>query len=194
MDKCMYSRTMRVGLLGDCRSVEVILLLYVDDIVLISTDLGELTRVKGELEAKYQLRDGVIIDKLLGVRIQYDHERKIMTLDGKTKILAILDEHPLPGPSAKSHTPGVARMRLQGAEKGSEMVKRQEYQTIVGKLQYLSNTIRPDITYMVNSLGRHSQHPTREHWEAAFRVLGYLSETKDLALTYSDQPDEAVEY
>ena len=50
-----------------------------------------------------------------------------------------------------------------------------KYRSLVGSLQYAASTARPDILYTVGLLGRALTFPTPELYDAAMRVLGYLS-------------------
>ena len=63
--------------------------------------------------------------------------------------------------------------------------KQFDYPALVGKLLYLSNCTRPDITAAVNYLSRFMSCPTELHWEHAKRVLRYIKGTMDYSLTYS---------
>jgi len=47
------------------------------------------------------------------------------------------------------------------------------YRRLIGRLLYLTNT-RPDITFSVNNLSQFVTAPTKDHQQAAFRVLRYL--------------------
>lgn len=60
----------------------------------------------------------------------------------------------------------------------------QQYQSLVGVLQYCALSTRPDIAHAVSVLARYLQAPTDAHWTAAKRVLRYLMSTKHAALVY----------
>ena len=61
-----------------------------------------------------------------------------------------------------------------------------EYQlaALVGSLNYLAQTTRPDIAYAVGALGRHTAAPGHAHWKAALHVLVYLYTTRGLGVVY----------
>ena len=54
-----------------------------------------------------------------------------------------------------------------------ERVDTSQYQRLVGKLIYLAHT-QPDIAFIVNLVSQYMHSPTREHLEAAYRILRYL--------------------
>ena len=60
---------------------------------------------------------------------------------------------------------------------------RIEFLELVGSAQWISNNTRPDVAYAANFLGRHRQHPTRQHLEQIKRVWRYFSGTRNLGLT-----------
>jgi len=51
------------------------------------------------------------------------------------------------------------------------------YRKLIGGLNYLSCSTRPDITFIVNQLARYSNAPKVAHWDAAIAVLKYLKNT-----------------
>lgn len=59
------------------------------------------------------------------------------------------------------------------------------YRRIIGKLLYLSNTTRVDITFAVNMLSRFLHAPTVKHLQAAYIILRYLKETSSDGLVYT---------
>ena len=59
---------------------------------------------------------------------------------------------------------------------------------IFGKLLYLANCTRPDITYAVAQLSRALVKPTPELMRATDRILVYLSRHRELGLTYDAKP------
>ena len=57
---------------------------------------------------------------------------------------------------------------------GIPLPKAEPYQRLIGKLIYLTIT-RPDISYTVHVLSQFMHQPTDIHYQAALRVLRYLS-------------------
>jgi hypothetical protein len=49
---------------------------------------------------------------------------------------------------------------------------------------YLTNNTRPDITFAVNCLARHSAAPIMRHWNDIKNILRYLNGTIDLGLFF----------
>jgi hypothetical protein len=56
--------------------------------------------------------------------------------------------------------------------------------SLVGALQWIAHSTRPDIVYAVNQVARHQDKPDKAVWNAAKRILRYLKGTKTLALHY----------
>jgi hypothetical protein len=59
----------------------------------------------------------------------------------------------------------------------------ESYRGIVGALNYLSTTTRPDITFAVGCLSQFLNDPGILHWEAAVHTLRYLKGSKDFGIT-----------
>ncbi|CAO2827937.1 unnamed protein product [Amaranthus hypochondriacus] len=57
---------------------------------------------------------------------------------------------------------------------GTPLPKAEPYQRLIGKLIYLTIT-RPDISYTVHVLSKFMHSPTDTQYQAALRVLRYLS-------------------
>lgn len=58
------------------------------------------------------------------------------------------------------------------------------YRKLVGSFQYLAFT-RLDIAYVVNRLSQFIHMPTKDHWQAAKRILRYLAGTPTHDIFYS---------
>ncbi|KAH0761863.1 hypothetical protein KY290_017936 [Solanum tuberosum] len=59
---------------------------------------------------------------------------------------------------------------------GSPPTDAKQYQSVIGKLQYLSFT-RPDISFVVNKLSQFIHQPSHTHWQAVKCLLRYLKLT-----------------
>ena len=76
-----------------------------------------------------------------------------------------------------TETPIVANHKLQTTLQG-ELIDKEKYQKLVGKLIYLSHT-RPDISYAVGVVSRFMHLLQIPHMEAVVRILRYLKGTSD---------------
>ena len=73
--------------------------------------------------------------------------------------------------------------KLESTE--DKIADKELYQSAIGKLIYLSNWSRPDITYAVNLCARYSSNPFNEHWIAVKRILRYLKGTIGYGIFYT---------
>jgi hypothetical protein len=74
---------------------------------------------------------------------------------------------------------------FKSKQKGEEVFEAEyTYLSAIGALMYLANNTRPDITFTVNYLIRHSATPTMRHWNDIKNVLRYLNGTIDLGLFF----------
>ncbi|XP_071722312.1 secreted RxLR effector protein 161-like [Rutidosis leptorrhynchoides] len=71
-------------------------------------------------------------------------------------------------------------------------MKNIPYASAVGSLMYAQVCTRPDIAFVVNTLGRYLLNPGQEHWVAAKKVMRHLQRTKYFMLVYSRVEDLKV--
>jgi hypothetical protein len=57
---------------------------------------------------------------------------------------------------------------------------------------YLTNNIRPDITFVVNCLVRHSAAPTMRHWNGIKDILRYLHGMINIGLFFKKNQDHSL--
>ena len=67
------------------------------------------------------------------------------------------------------------------------------YRSMVGKLNYLAQTTRPDILYAVHQVAKYSSYPKHEHGEAILYILRYLKRTRDVGLKFKPDPSKGFE-
>ena len=63
---------------------------------------------------------------------------------------------------------------------------------LLGELQYIAISTRPDIGYVVNQLASYMANLSMQHIMAAKRILRYLSGTRLYGITYEASPDGEV--
>jgi Reverse transcriptase (RNA-dependent DNA polymerase) len=67
--------------------------------------------------------------------------------------------------------------------------QRNSFVKLLGSLQFIANSTRPDITYAVNRLAAYTTNLGLEHHRAIKQILRYLIGTKTLGITYMKSQD-----
>ena len=73
-----------------------------------------------------------------------------------------------------------------------EIVDKERYQRLVGRLIYLSHT-RPDIAYTVSLVSQFMHDPRELHMQAVFRILRYLKSAPGKCLLFSKNSHLQIE-
>ena len=61
-----------------------------------------------------------------------------------------------------------------------------QFREILGKLNYLTCSLRLDINFAVNYIARFMDNPGKAHWKALSYLLAYLREYSDAIIHFSD--------
>ena len=72
------------------------------------------------------------------------------------------------------------------------MVDTGGYQWLLGKLIYLTHT-RPDISYAMSVVSQFMHAPSKEHMNAVYRILRYLTGAPRKGLLYSKNETSTIE-
>jgi hypothetical protein len=70
---------------------------------------------------------------------------------------------------------------------------RLKYQSLVGSLNWLARTTRPDLSTAVSLLAQHQSMPSPGHYEAALYVSKYLATTRNLGIYFSSTRPNQLE-
>ena len=70
-------------------------------------------------------------------------------------------------------------IRLRKDKAGEERKEKWHYRSLVGQLNYLTQSSRPEIQYATHQLARFSEDPRLSHEKAAKRIVRYLKATAD---------------
>jgi hypothetical protein len=70
---------------------------------------------------------------------------------------------------------------------------RLRYKSLVGSLNWLTHTTRPDISTVVSLLAQHQSDPSSGHLEAAHYVVRYLASTKTLGIYFTSRLRSTLE-
>ncbi len=161
------------------------LLMWVDDIVLASSNLELIKKVKADIGSRFQVKDLGEASYFLGMELTRDRQAGWLKVAQTRYITELAERFGLqdakPAPTPMSHS---IELEVANDEKPA-MPNGTEYRALIGGLMYLVVCTRPDIAYAVCALARYSQAPTLEHWNAAKRILRYLYGTRTMGLCYN---------
>lgn len=156
----------------------MILLLYVDDLFLISEEKLILDS-KRKFTAKFEMKDLGMMHYFLGLEV-WKKPGEIMLSQGKYAV-EILKRFGMMGCKSMS-TSMTMNLKILG-DTTSETVDATLCRQMIGSLMYLTNT-RPDICFAVNTLSQYMAEPRHVHLIVAKHVLRYLKGTIDYGLRY----------
>jgi hypothetical protein len=169
----------------------IFLILYVDDILLASSDVTLLKETKEFLSSKFDMKDLGEASFVLGIEIHRDRNKGVLGLSQKTYIEKMLKKYsmhkcsPSPAPIVKGDRHGDHQCPKNSYE--LNQMKAAPYASAVGSLQYATTCTRPDLEFVTGLLDRFQSNPGLEHWKLVKKVLRYLQGTKSLMLTYSNR-------
>lgn len=170
VDSCIYLKI--------SGSKFIFLVLYVDDILLATNNLGLLLDVKKMLSENFDMKDLGEASYVLGIEIHRDRPRGLLGLSQRAYLDRVLARFnmqnckPSIAPVCKGDKFNKAQCPKNDIEK--ESMKNVPYASVMGSLMYAAVCTRPDIAYAASLLGRYSSNPGYEHWVGAKKVLSYL--------------------
>ena len=151
----------------------IVILTYVDDCVIWTTDIYAKNEVVRQLSKEFELTDLGEISKFLGVQISKNSDGKY-SLCQRRYIEVLLDRFKMQdcNPAVTPMDPGALKTLTveHGPLLKNEIPLDAPYREIIGALLYLSTHTRPDIAVAVNILSRHVSNPRECHWEASKRI------------------------
>ena len=170
------------------RSKFIILVLYLDDILLASSDIELLHETKRFLSNKFDMKDLGNASFVLGIQNYRDHSRGILGLSQKSYIDKVLSRFGMSNCVPRDTLVAKGdKFSLHQCSKNKLEKKDMEsfpYASTVGRLMYAQVCKRPNITYIVGILGRYLSNLGMDHWKKTKRVKRYLQRTKYYILTY----------
>ncbi|KAG6635812.1 hypothetical protein CIPAW_11G068500 [Carya illinoinensis] len=155
VDRCIYLKV--------SGSKFIFLILYVDDILLASSDLGLLYETKGFLSKNFEMKDMGEVSFVIGIEILRNRKQGLLGLSQKNYIERVLE-----------------RFGMKSCSSLDTLISKGDKFS----LSQCPKTEWEHISFAVGMLGRYQSHLGMSHWKAAKRVLRYLQGTKDYQLTF----------
>jgi hypothetical protein len=166
-----------------------LILVWVDDIIMCSDNEAFGDEFKKAVETRYKVSDFGELNWFLGMNITIDKEKKEIRVNQKRYINSLLEKYGMTECKPVA-TPAIENTKLtkedcprEGSVEQTEM-KGVDYRGIVGSLNYLAQSTRPDIAFAAHRLSCFVTNPSKTHYIAAKRVMRYLKGTRDTELVY----------
>ncbi|GJS45629.1 retrovirus-related pol polyprotein from transposon RE1 [Tanacetum coccineum] len=158
------------------------LLVYVDDILLISKDGNFIKEIKTKLHDKFNIKNLGPLHYYLGIDFLRNSTGLAMT---QRKYALELLECANVLDIKLIATPMDTTIKLNDSD-GYLLPDPSTYRTLVGKLLYLTIT-RPDLSFAAQALNQYSHSPRSSHYEALLRVLKYIKLCSGQGLFFPSQ-------
>jgi hypothetical protein len=171
-DPCIYTRKDNIGR-------RFYLALFVDDILLAYHKLEVIKKVQSDLSQFWKTKNLGPVKKFLGLSITRDYLNKSIHLS-QTELLKECLKTAQLSDCNPAVTPFEHDIKLQKATSTDQTLTNEEkelYQSIVGKLFYVSNNTRPDLCTAVSLVSSYVSKPTAAHMAAVKRILRYCQGT-----------------
>jgi histone deacetylase 1/2 len=161
----------------------VYLLIYVDDILVITGDATALASTKTQITTAFDTRDLGPATFFLGIDIVRDRATKTIKLTQTRHTTDLLSKFNMDN-SKPFDTPSSIALKLTAEGERLDTMEH-PYSTLIGSLMYLASCTRPDIAQPVGALARYMSKPTTAHWTAAKHVLRYLAGTTNYGIVFT---------
>jgi hypothetical protein len=182
VDECVFY-------VGEC-----IYILYVDDSILAGpTDEALDKAIQDIKDVGLEITVESKVDEFLGVKIsQIDDETYNLTQP--QLIQQILQDLHMQNDNVKvKHTPASPGQVLRQYQNSNDFDDHYDYRSIVGKLNYLEKSSRPDISFAVHQCARFVSNPKEEHSKAIKHLGRYLKNSKEKGIQMKPDPTRSLE-
>ena len=120
---------------------------------------------------------------MLSARIVRDREKGVLYMDQSAAITRLAQKCGLDKNPSKTHVRPTP-MHVDLPTKHTEKTTDYDYLSVVGAALHICGVSRPDCSFSVGCLARHSKTAGAEHVEALERLVSYLYQTRFKAIVY----------
>ena len=182
IDECLFYK-------GD-----VLYALYTDDSILTGPDKGEIDKIIADMRRiGLNITDEGNLEDFLGVNIERKEDGSIV-LTQPHLIDQILKDLRLDNDKVKEKdTPAASSKILSTEPSEEEFDKSFHYRSVIGKLNYLEKSTRPDIAYATHQCARFTESPRKSHGKAVRWITRYLKKTRTKGVIMRPVPDKELE-
>ena len=172
----------------------IIYVLYTDDSIIAGPDREEIQQVIADLKtAQLEVTVEGTLEDFLGVHIKRETDGSI-NLTQPHLAEQIVKDLGVSNPKTHSKpTPAKSSKILFAHKDSADFDESFHYRSVVGKLNYLEKSTRPDLAYAAHQCARFSSQPKKEHGEALRWIGRYLKANHDKGLILKPTPGKGLE-
>jgi hypothetical protein len=156
-------------------------MVYTDDGIFCGPDNDEINDLIKEMGKRFNITDEGSIDEYLGVKVSHLLDGSI-TLTQPHLIDSIIKDMGFRENTKGKPTPAPSTVHLQRDEQGEAHDEVWEYRSVLGKLNFLEKSTRPELAYSVHQAARFCSYPKASHSAAVRHIVRYLMDTRDRGL------------
>lgn len=145
--------------------------------------------IKRLLATEFEMTDVGEADTFLGMHLQHDKEKGIITLSQTQYLKNVLRKFGMETCKPVSTPIEKGLQLIAGDGNGDSKIP---YRELIGCLTYATLTTRPDLCAATNYFSRFQSGYTHEHFTHAKRILRYIYGTIDLKLVYRKNENAEV--
>lgn len=164
-----------------------IMIVYTDDTIITGPNIKDIDKMIQDISTIYEITHDDKVTDFLGVNIKTDEKTGNISLTQQQLILSILKDLGLNQNPKLRMTPALSTKILQSYKTSPIHNEAWSYRAVIGKLNYLEKSTRPDIAYAVHQCARFSADPRIDHTKAVKDIGRYLANTKDKGIIF--KPD-----
>jgi Reverse transcriptase (RNA-dependent DNA polymerase) len=176
-DPCIYWRD------------DVIIIIYTDDTIVTGPNEANIDKAISDIGSIFEITHQPKVDDFLGVKVTRNETTNEVTLTQPHLIKSILDDLGLKSNSNIRAIPALSSKLLSKHNNSSPHSEGWHYRSVIGKLNYLEKSSRPDIAFAVHQCARFSENPKEEHTQAVKLIGRYLMGTSDKGIICSPKPE-----
>lgn len=186
IDECLY-----------CRK-DVIFFFYVDDRIFLSPSNDNIDKAVKDLMNQYKAKRKFNVDDQGDITDYLGINFDLMD-DGKYKLWQphlidqIIEDVGVKANELNRPTPAASTKILRRCQDAPSVKPPFNYRRVIGKLNFLEKSSRPDIAYAVHQCARFCSDPKEEHVNAVVHLVKYLKGTRDKGIILNPSKNKSFE-
>ena len=174
----------------------IMLLLYVDDIVIVSAAISAVTWFKQSLAAAFKVKNLKEMQKILDIQIIHNCKRQTLHMNQTHYVKKMLQDFYMETDKHKCTEISLNRYdALCSAGSNDQRIDQRQYQQTIESLMYTAIHTHLNIFFVLDWLSQYLNDSVKHHEQALKRLLQYIQSTANLEIMYRlSESQNLVEY